>query len=147
MNKSFLIDSNIIVYSIDNTCSFYYLANLIIKQCIAELYVSIQNIVETYRVITDSRKVTNPLQPMEAWKIILQKTELLKIIYPNDKTIKIALDLSVSKRIIGLDFYDCMLAAMIIENNIDGIITQNIDDFRNYYNFLVMDLQDALNYI
>jgi len=147
MNKSFLIDSNIIVYSIDNTCNFYHLANLVIRQCIANLYVSIQNIAETYRVITDKKKVANPLQPRDAQKIIFQKIGHSRILYPTDKTIMNALNLAVSERITGLKFYDCMLAAVIIENNLTGLITENINDFKDNYSFSVITLQDALNFI
>ncbi|MEW6679970.1 MAG: PIN domain-containing protein [bacterium] len=145
MNKSFLIDSNIIVYSIDNTVSWNSLANLVIKGCKFNLYVSIQNIAETYRVITDSKKVANPLQPVDAQTIIFKKIGHLKIIYPNDKTMNDALNLAISKGIVGVDIYDCMLAQVIIENGLDGIITQDIDDFKNHYSFSVIDLQEALN--
>lgn len=148
MNESFLIDSNIIVYSIDNTSAWHLLSNLIIKMSKINLCVSIQNIAETYRVITDTRKILNPLPPADAQTVILKKVGHLKLIYPNDKTIKDALDLAVKKGVIGLDFFDCMLAQVVIENRLDGVITHD-DNFGEKYKdtFSVIDLQEALRYV
>lgn len=145
MNESFLIDSNIIIYSIDNTSGWHSLANLIIKMSKINLCVSIQNIAETYRVITDHKKVSNPLPPADAQTVILKKVGHLKIIYPNNKTIKEALDLAVKKKIEGLNFFDCLLAQVIIENGINGVITHD-DNFGEKYKdiFSVIDLQEAL---
>lgn len=148
MSKSFLIDSNIIIYSIDDTSTWYYPANLIIEKSKINLYISIQNIAETYRVITDSKRVTNPYQPVDAQKIVFKKVGHLRLIYPSDKTIKEALNLAITKATVGVDIYDCLLAQVVIENKIDGVITHDNDFEKKYKNiFSVIDLQKALIYL
>ena len=134
----YLIDSNILVYAINEDSEYhsesYKIIDLInrgkIQGCIF-----LQNVLETFAVITDSRKVENPLTPVEAIQII--KDDYID----NPMIVKIVPKLSVIDRILGLfdkyevkrqEIFDLCLVATMLDNDVKGIYTLDTKYFEKF---------------
>lgn len=126
-----LIDTNILVYAYDITEREKH---SICKAIIKEVWlkgggiVTLQNLMEFFAVVT--RKVEKPL-PTKVAKIIVEdilQSDKWTIIDRNEDTFLKAMEL-VSKH--HTSFWDTLIAACMLENNVKEILTENIKDFEN----------------
>ncbi|MFH0775095.1 MAG: PIN domain-containing protein [bacterium] len=138
MATTYLIDSNILVYSYDINSPYHKKAKELmdrkvflgkINACIAH-----QTLYEFYAVITDPKRVVSPLNPVKANEVIeaYQKAVNLRKIFPLSTTLKTTIDLlkkySVSKQTI----FDLVLIATMLDNGIKGIYTANEVHFKPF---------------
>lgn len=124
----FLVDSNILVYAVDIAAgSKHKIAKEAIKQSLARkgAVISIQNIVEFARVISEKSKV--PLSTQEQTKLISDLKYSFKVVTYTPETISSALKISSNHNI---HFFDALLVATMNENGIKHIITENVSDFK-----------------
>ena len=130
-DKLFLIDSNIFIYGIDSSeTSKHLIAKNLLKLCWLgkKTYcVSLQNLSEFF--VNSTRKVAKPLSKEKGAKIVNKIIEFdgFKKLEPTKGTLKKAMDISVKENI---EYWDALIAATMIENNISHIYTENIKDFR-----------------
>ena len=128
--KMFLIDTNILIYAYDKSdLKKHSIANAILEKCWKEqikLVVSIQNLVEFFFNITE--KIRNPIESDKAKQIILDIIDFPSwiIIRYNEETIKKAIDIKIND---NTSFWDSLLIATMLENNIFNIYTENEKDF------------------
>jgi len=125
MTDDFLIDTNIIVYAYDTTEGRKHeIAREILEDAFRDkqITISVQNLTEFYNITT--KKIKKPLSKEQAKEIIeiMAKFKGFKKIAPNENTILKAIDLP-------LPFWDAMIAATMLENNITRIYTENTKDF------------------
>lgn len=127
------IDSNIIIYSLNNTSSVQAQASKFLQQLLdSSFYLTPQVILETYNVITDAKKAIEPLTSKQANTAL---TSVLthpacNLIIPTEKTLTICIDLATQYNILGKQkIYDCYLAATLLENHIETLYTANTEDF------------------
>lgn len=127
------IDTNVLIYALDRNSDFYHKA----LQALESLgksrmgVVCWQNLTEFYAIITDKRRVKNPLTPKIAIKemeTLLTKYSLT-IIGPNIKTKEIWFNILKAKNIKGQIVHDMFLVATLLSNGIDTLITENTKDF------------------
>jgi predicted nucleic acid-binding protein len=149
MKKSYLIDTNVLIYSIDASNPFFSLARYVIKKGEDGSFypcLSVQNICEAYAIITSSR-VSKPLPSDKAVKFLssLFTNSKFNILSINNKIVLSAFNIAKQKHIISQNFFDIVLSATIIEYNLSGIITNNPDDFRNFP-FEVISLKDIFSF-
>ena len=124
-DELWLIDSNILVYGFDSSDERQKKAGQLIEECTRgkrKLAISLQNLTELFYGLT--RKVPQKLTPSEAAKIItlfIEHNNWIKLI-PKETTLLAAMKF-VSER--KVQFWDAMIAAVMLENNIHKIITED----------------------
>tara|TARA_Y100000310_G_C20275273_1_gene619915 strand:+ start:216 stop:638 length:423 start_codon:yes stop_codon:yes gene_type:complete len=125
-----LVDSNILIYSVDNDEKDKHpIAKKILLEIIEdkiEIGLSTQNLSEFISVTT--KKIPQPISLENAREIILKLTKLsnLKILKINEETILMAIEISEKY---SIHYWDALIAAVMKENNIHEIITENEKDF------------------
>ncbi|MBI2148587.1 PIN domain-containing protein [Candidatus Woesearchaeota archaeon] len=132
-----LIDTNILIYAYDNSdLKKHNISKQIIKEATEknEAILSIQNLVEFSRVLSEKAKIPVPYN--EVRRIITNLELLFEIIQYNTKTIAEALDISSHYK---LHFFDALITATMEENFISEIITENEKDFEKISNIKVIN--------
>jgi len=133
--KKILLDTMILCYAHDRLSPYYAEASLIIKASISgliETYVSYQNLVEFYSVIT-GRRVKKPLTSGEAAELcgLYEESVAIGKLLPTAaiyiEAFKSARDLSI----VNGDVFDRVLAHTA-RGNVDTIWTENTQHFEEY---------------
>ena len=124
-----IIDSNILVYSIDKLSPKHKKAQKFLKENLNILKVAHQNIFETLRVITYP-KFPIPMKLKDAVAAVERILKVCSIVSPNWKTQKIALELIKKYKLSSDVIFDAYLAATALANGIDTIATDNTKDFQ-----------------
>ncbi|KPV65381.1 MAG: hypothetical protein AOA65_0243 [Candidatus Bathyarchaeota archaeon BA1] len=133
--KRILLDTMIFCYAHDRLSPYYSKASLIIKASISGLiktYVSYQNLLEFYSVITGGR-VKKPLTPGEAAELCMlyEKSVAIGKMLPNAATYSEAFESARDLSIVNGDVFDCVLAHTA-RGNVDTIWTENTPHFKEY---------------
>ncbi len=136
----FLVDTNILVYAYDATDKKkHQKAKELLEQCWErkkKYVISVQNLAEFLVVIT--KKVPFPLSIEDAEKIINDIIHFThwKVLHYNQETLLkgIALYKKSKKHL-----WDAMLAATMLEAEINHIYTENTADFANFENIIVVN--------
>lgn len=133
--KSILLDTMILCYAHDSLNTYHDEASLIIKASISGLiktYVSYQNLLEFYSVMTGKR-VRKPLTSKEAAELckLYEKSVAIGKLIPIDEaygeTFKWVGELST----VDGEVFDCVLA-YTAKGNVDTIWTENKQHFKKY---------------
>ncbi len=130
-----LIDTTVLVYAFDNSDGEKHeKAGKILTELEASGngILSIQNIVEFARVLTEKSRL--PQNPNMVRSYILQLKKLFEVKYYNENTVAEALHLS---SVYGIHFFDALIAATMEENFIYEIATENENDFRKITNLKI----------
>jgi len=132
-----LIDTNILAYAHDINSPNHQIATALLERALAQKFeavISIQNIGELFSVLTNSKKLKNPLSPQEAsriCKLYLSSSEISKIV-PDERVIIRAIELVSELNRKGSDFFDCVLAATMESSGVKQIYTENVLDFKAF---------------
>ena len=138
-----LFDTNILVYvhnvESPNHQIAYQLESQVIKEKL-EAAVSSQNLTELYATITNPSKISKPVIPAEAKRIINDYlNSSFQIIYPKEDDLKLALSLVSDKKVVGRKIFDVYLVATMLSNSINTIYTNNDKDFQIFDNIKVVN--------
>ena len=133
-----LIDSNILVYSINSSSPKQLGAQQFIQENVGKLEVAHQNIFETLRILTHS-KFPNPMKTSEAIIAIETILNVCNIIAPDYRTHQIALELIKKYKIVSNQIFDAYLVATLISNGIDTIVTDNVKDLLRFSEIKVIN--------
>jgi predicted nucleic acid-binding protein len=137
MNQTrIFFDTNVLVYAHDRSSSFHIdsasLLKLVfsrqIKGIIAE-----QNIIELYRVVTNSVAMKGkPLTPLQATDLIAKtyRSGIFDVVYPDSSTINKVMELAISDNIVSAKIFDTRLAALILGTDVDYFATYNVKHFK-----------------
>jgi len=133
--KRILLDTMILCYAHDRLSPYHAKASLIVKASInglIEAYVSYQNLLEFYSVMTGKR-VKNPLTPREAAEICLlyAKSVAVTKLLPASATYRETFESAEALSVVDGDVFDCVLAHTA-KGNADTIWTENIRHFKKY---------------
>ena len=126
-----LIDSNILVYSINISSPKHKSAQNFLLENLGKLEVAHQNIFETIRVLTHP-KFPKPMKISETIETIEGILKGCRIISPDYRTHRITLELIKKYQITSDQVFDAYLAATALANGIDTIATDNIRDFKKF---------------
>lgn len=132
MNKFGAIDSNIFIYSLNTDSRDHKSAQTFLLHQ-STYFITPQNILEIYNVITDSRKFPSPFTPPKAQLTLesIAEHDSCELITPDENTWETALKLAIKYGIKGQQkIYDCYLAATLLENHIETLYTANTEDFK-----------------
>ena len=124
-----IIDSNILVYSIDKNSEKHRKAQKFLKENLGNLEISHQNIFETLRVITHPR-LPIPMNLDNAIKAVEHILEVCTIVSPNWRTPRLAMELIKKYKLSSDMVFDAYLVATALGNGINTIATDNTKDFK-----------------
>lgn len=133
-----LVDSNILVYAINNSSPKQSLAQKFLNDNLDNLLIAPQNILETLRILTHS-KFPTPLTPAQAQSDLTQITDNLIMVIPTGKTLFTALELIKKHKLTAKKVFDAYLAATALSNDIKVIATDNVKDFKIFRGLKVMN--------
>ncbi|MBI4210566.1 MAG: PIN domain-containing protein [Candidatus Diapherotrites archaeon] len=128
MNDEFLVDSNILVYAFDASESGKYTTAAAFLENAVKLrtgFLSVQNLSEFHTAVTT--KIEKKLNKEESLATVRGFAESFGIIKYDEKTIFEAVNLELLYKI---PYWDALIAATMIENNIKVIYTENEKGFR-----------------
>lgn len=132
-----LLDSNILVYANNVDSPLHEPCKKIVEDALLGLfpaYIAHQNLLELYAVVTDKRRVENPLTPECANSLInfYLTARNISILYPTSATFSILGKLITDHAPISHGIFDVLLVALMINNNIRTIHTANMRHFSNF---------------
>ena len=125
-----LIDSNILIYSVDSLSPKYDVSVSFMKASADKLcfpVIAHQNILETVRVLTH-KKYNNPLTKDEVFIFTKSLEKFCEVISPNRETWEIMKALLGKYKVISNRIFDCYLVATMLSNDIKIIATDNVKD-------------------
>ncbi|MBI2327424.1 PIN domain-containing protein [Candidatus Curtissbacteria bacterium] len=123
-----LLDSNILIYSINSSSPKHKKAQKFIQENTGSLEIAHQNIFESLCVLTHS-KFPHPMKINDATRAIESILKGTKVISPSYRTHRIALELIKKYQLISDQIFDAYLVATALDNGIYTIATDNIKDF------------------
>lgn len=133
-----LIDSNILVYSINNLSPKHKKAQDFLQENIGQLEIAHQNIFETLRILTHP-KFPSPMKTNAALRSMENILNVCRIISPDYRTHNIALEL-IKKYKLKTDLvFDAYLVATALSNEIDTIATDNTRDFQKFSDLKIIN--------
>ncbi len=136
MSVKVFFDTNVLVYAHDRASAFHTESALLLKLVFSRQVKGIiaeQNIIELYRVLTNSVAMKGkPLTPLQATDLITKtyRSGIFDIIYPDSSTIDKIMQLAVSENIISAKIFDTRLAALILGTDNDYFATYNVKHFK-----------------
>jgi len=142
-SKPGLVDTNILVYSINLDSVFHQRARTFLKVGFSKqtFYLTPQVILEFYNVIS-SKKFTVPLKPAKIKKLVNFFADQAKFpyIFPDKSTFQEAIKIALQTKSFGKQkIFDAYLVATCLENKISVIYTHNPKDFRSYKGITLID--------
>jgi uncharacterized protein len=126
--KTILVDSNILVYAINNASPKHEAAQGFLQKNVGHMAIAHQNIFESLRVLTHP-KFQNPMTSTEAIAAVNAITDHCRIIAPGYETHEITLALIDKHRLTGNKIFDAYLTATALSMGITIIATDNTQDF------------------
>jgi len=134
--NTYLIDTNILIYAYNTDSELHEPALNLMQEAIngeMDAYIADKTLYEFYAIVTDNKRVENPVEPSEAIEVIeFIRNSKIEVILPTIKTISILTQLLEKYNIRKQKIFDAVLAAIGIENNIKIILTRNDKDFDFY---------------
>jgi predicted nucleic acid-binding protein len=151
MNQSkIFFDTNVLVYAHDRSSAYHTESALLLKLVFSHQVKGIiaeQNIIELYRVLTNSAAMKGkPLTPLQATDLI-QKTYrngVFDIVYPNSLTIDKVIELAASNNVVSARIFDIRLAALVLGIEVNYFVTYNIKHFREIEGLNALTPQQVL---
>lgn len=126
MKERVAVDSNLLIYAADASSSRHRRVKEFLSQLVEthEAYLSVQNLAEFSRVVTE--KLPVPFSPAQADEAVRSFSDVFQVVSYREPAILKALEIAPIGK---THFYDALLAATLLENGIDTIYTENADDF------------------
>jgi predicted nucleic acid-binding protein len=126
-----LIDTNILVYSIDRSSSKQEKAREIMRAGFEgkeDYYVSLQNLEEL--AVVSTSKIDSPLKWEEIYGYIeeISKLRNFKLLPTSENAILESLKIRENS---STDYWDSVIAAVMKQNKVEKIYTENVQDFQD----------------
>lgn len=125
----YLLDTNVLVYAVNAHATFHTAARMFIEDGLergALFVVAQQNIVEFISVMTRAYGVESS-EVMKDARAFLARFECIT---PQNTTLDLCMNLSIRSEKRAFYPFDVFLAATMLDNDVDRIITENIKDFQ-----------------
>jgi len=128
------LDTSILIHLHNSGSRFHKAASVLIGKLLNhdELVVSEISLRELYAVITDGRKITNPLSPSIAAELIFSycQSERIRICPVSDSVWDMALSEAERLNLTRYRIDDLLIAASLKNAGVESIYTNNLKDFR-----------------
>jgi len=129
LKKSYLLDTNILIYSLDKKSFYFKKSSEILRLCFNKQITGLiaqQNLLELANILINTYKISRTEVIKDINLFVLELN--LKVIFPGSKTITTFLKL-LKKSKKEKEVFDLYLAATMIDNQVENILTRNIKDF------------------
>ena len=126
-NNNALVDTNVLVYAIDEDSQFYERSHQFLFNPNYRLYNSAKNLVEFLTVVTRNPAIS--LSTEDALSSVKDYEGVLKILYPSKTTFAKFKELLEKYKLTGLKIHDYEIASISLANKIEQIATFNVKDF------------------
>ncbi len=127
-----LVDSNIIIYAINESSSKHYAAKEFIESKADNLCVAHQNLLESYRVLTYPN-YPNPMSPAKAYTALASLLDLgVGVVCPRENTVVKALRYASQHNVSFNKIFDVYLYFTALDNGVYSIATENTKDFEDF---------------
>lgn len=124
-----LVDTNILVYGIDEDSTFFKRSRKVLEQETYQLVTTSKNLIEFLAVITKSSGYN--LSNETALEIVEEIIQGIDIVYPTQESIAIFLDLMNRYQPKGLKVHDFEIISIGLAHGIHQVATFNIKDFKS----------------
>ena len=125
--KKILIDTNVLIYSIDKDSKYFLQSHNLLLDPTLELYTTSKNISEFLVVIT--RYPGKSLSIENALILIEDFSKILTFLYPNPASLKIFRQFLRKHKPTGLIIHNFEIASIALAHNITQMATFNTKDF------------------
>lgn len=137
MNK-ILIDTNILIYGIDEDSQYFDQSHRILNSSHYELVTTSKNLVEFITVATRSSGYN--LETEKVLNILDEIIQNMEIIYPTQSSLAILLELAKRYRPSGLIIHDFEIISIGLASGISKVATFNTKDFKTVEEISLIDL-------
>lgn len=140
-----LIDTNILVYAINKDAPQYEACRSLVQAGMARSFAGVlftQNILEFYSIVTDIRRVPNPLEPAAAWEQINNIKTIFPILEPSGSTLS-QLEQTVF-HVKGPEVFDAYLVAQMRVSGVSTICTYNKKHFQKYAGIVALQPEEIV---
>ncbi|KHE93765.1 MAG: type II toxin-antitoxin system VapC family toxin [Candidatus Scalindua rubra] len=124
-----LVDTNILVYSIDEDSIFHSISKNLILSSEYKLYTTSKNLSEFLVVLT--RGIEVPVSIEDALSSLEDLITNFTILYPSNDSYKRFRELLIKYNPKGLKIHDFEIMSICLENEINKIATMDKDDFKD----------------
>ncbi len=122
-----LIDTNVLIYSIDEDSKYFEIVHELFSQSNVELFITSKNISEFLSVMTRIPK--SPLTIENALIVAEDFIKMFQVLYPTEKSYSIFLTLIQKYQPHGLQIHDFEIISIGLANRINTLATFNKKDF------------------
>lgn len=122
-----LFDTNLLIYAIDEESKYSNSAQNLLNNNKNKLFTTSKNISEFLAVVTRNPK--SSISMNEALLVIREFKDIFTILYPNEKSFLIFIDLLKKYSPSGLKIHDYEIISIALSYNIKNIATINKKDF------------------
>lgn len=133
-----LIDSNILIYSINLDSPKSKKAKEFLKENIGNLEIAHQNILESIRILTHP-KFSNPMKIKDCLKALANISDSSHILFPDQRSYYLVLELIEKYKLNGNRIFDAYLVATMLSYGIKEIATDNEKDFSRFKGIKVIN--------
>lgn len=129
--KTVLMDTNVLVFSLVENCPENRVARQTVDGLLESEYgfgICPQVLHESYSVLT--RQYGVPPGNVTDWMVALLAKPWIDTFEPGMPESRLALEMASKRNLKGAAFFDCCLAALVINFELDGICTDNENDFK-----------------
>ena len=131
----YTLDTNVLVYAADESFPLHTAAREVRDHAAAEhqkVCLCYSVLLEFFAVVTDSRRVGNPLPPAEAWREVRTYLNAFEVLHPDEGTFAQLGRLADQYQITRQTIFDALIVAMMIQHGVQGIYTNNPKDFARF---------------
>lgn len=144
-DKPTLIDTNLLIFACDYSSTWHKQAVALREDVLTgniNAYITPQILYEFYAVITNPKRVSNPLSINLALKEVKNYiiTPQFKKVYPSTKgTLNKVIELVGDVRLDKAKIFDAHIVAVMLENGVTHILTDNEKDFIQFKEIKVIN--------
>ncbi|HNZ27240.1 MAG TPA: PIN domain-containing protein [Spirochaetota bacterium] len=124
MNK-IVLDTNILIYSIDRNSIYYEFSNKLINSY--DCFITSKNITEFVNVLSKNKNIEYSFIE----KKFLSLYNNFTVLYTNKNSLEIFKDFVIKYKPVGNKIFDIEIASIMLSSGIDTIGTVNKSDFEN----------------
>lgn len=137
MNK-ILIDTNILVYGIDEDSTFFKRARKILEQEKNQLATTSKNLIEFLAVTTKSSGYN--LNNDTALEIVEEIIQGIEVVYPTNESLAVFFDLMNRYQPKGLKVHDFEIISIGLANGLQEVATFNTKDFQSVKEISLLEI-------
>jgi len=134
-----LLDTNALVYVIDENSKFFSYIRKLLSKPGYEFYTTSKNIAEFLAVVT---KYPKPALDIKSALIAVKDFQShFQILYPSESSFSLFIELAEKYQPAGLLIHDVEIASIALANHIDTVVTFNTKDFTLFTEIKIFSFQ------